>query len=241
MEFVIAGEIRFSTVRLTLENVATGDEIHMPPSAVFIMLILLRNHGKIVERNSFINTAWTEFGLELSGNTLNQYISVIRKNLSRLGLDSEAIITVPRVGFYFSELLKVESSEKGIPSKNLKPHKKLCIIFLTVLLIITEVFILQKGSRDRMNYELTTLGMIDKCEVYSTHNLTDTYAHVAMTLAKEASLKYLPCHENSVFIFDADSGIVFQNDGRFFLSRCDVSPVTGKFAGCHEALIYETR
>lgn len=241
MEYLLSGEIRFSTNRSILENVKTGDVIHMPPAAAFIMLILLRNHGKIVERNNFIDIAWTEFGLELSGNTLNQYISLIRKNLSRLGLDSEVILTVPRIGFYLSEMTEVEAIDSEEKSTRRNSLLKLYFTGFVVLLIIFEVIFLDKTSQDKLNYDLIRLGAIGGCEVYSSHNLTDTYGRLAMKIAQETSEKYLPCEKNSVFIFDADGGIVFQDDGRVFLSRCDMSPVTGKIAGCHEALIYETR
>lgn len=240
MDYLIAGEVTFSMSRLVLTNTISGDDIHLPPAAALILLILVRNHGRVVERDRIIDIAWVEFGLELSGNTLNQYISLLRKNISRLGIESEAIITVTRVGFCFSDKIEVKASEVAA-EKNKTQNKKWLLIIAALLIIFFEIGFIFIYSPSRHDSDLVRLGTLNECEIFSTRNISNTYATAAKNIAKSLSLKYLPCHKNSVYLFDANNGLILQHDGRAYLSRCDVSPETGEFAGCQEVIIYETR
>jgi DNA-binding winged helix-turn-helix (wHTH) protein len=42
---------------------------------------------------------WDAYGQEASNNSLNQYLSVLRKAFRNVGLEHEIIITVPKQGF----------------------------------------------------------------------------------------------------------------------------------------------
>lgn len=239
MEFLIAEKIWFSTISFKLLNVDTNEEINLPPAAAFILQVLLQNQGRVVERNRFIDIAWNEYGFELSGNTLNQYISLLRKNLRRVGLEDDAITTLTRVGFCFSDHIEVKNPENISIKKKAPPYKKMFFLIASIL-VMAEIFIII-ASHSSGNYKLIKLGSVDGCDIYSTRNLTDTYGKTARDLAATLSRKNLICEKNAVFLFDADGSLIFQRDGRAFLGRCDVSPVTGKFAGCQEILVYETR
>lgn len=240
MEFLIAEKIWFSTISFKMLNVGTSEEINLPPAAAFILQVLLQNQGRVVERNRFIDIAWKEYGFELSGNTLNQYISLLRKNFRRLGLEDDAITTLSRVGFCFADHLEVKKPESLSNKKNTRPYKTIAFVILSIL-VITEILFITNTTHSFSNYNLVRLGSVDGCDIYSTRNLTDTYGKTARELAATLSRKNLVCEKNAVFLFDADGSLIFQRDGRAFLGRCDVSPVTGKFAGCQEILVYETR
>lgn len=240
MEFLIAKEIIYSSTRSALIKVGDGEMIHLPPAASFILLSLLKNHGKVVERNTFIESAWNDFGFELSGNTLNQYISLLRKNFLRLGTDSEIITTITRAGFSISEQIDVsfEENEKKISTFS---AGKWVLLLAALIVILLEIIFLIPDKISQKKTDLILLGDLDGCDIFSTFNLTTTYGETAKNIAREISSKYLPCRENSVFLFDADGGLVFQKDGRAYLGRCDVSPASQDFAGCQEVVIYETR
>lgn len=52
---------------------------------------LLENADRMVGREELLNNIWDKYGLEPSNNSVNQYISLIRKSLSELGCDEEII------------------------------------------------------------------------------------------------------------------------------------------------------
>lgn len=243
MGLTINDVVYFNINDYSLKNLVTNDSITLPVSAGCIFLILIKNRGDIVLRDTILEESWQHFGLEISNNTLNQYISLLRKNLVRLGIEDEVIKTIPKVGFCFSEEVSItDDSERKdhdlsrIPERSRTiPHLSLII----VLVLLLEVGFTVLRSSPSFAYELTQTGKIDECDLYVTKNLSAAYKKEALEIAKPLSEKYLPCRKKSIFIFDAQGGIIFQRDGRAYLSRCDINPKTGAFAGCSEVLIYE--
>jgi Tol biopolymer transport system component/DNA-binding winged helix-turn-helix (wHTH) protein len=73
--------------------------VSLTPKAFQTLVVLLRNHGKVVEKEYFFNEVWAETFVEES--TLAQNIRTLRKTLSRFHSDREFIATVPRRGYQF--------------------------------------------------------------------------------------------------------------------------------------------
>ena len=71
----------------------------LTPKAFQTLVVLLRNHGKVVEKEYFLNEVWADTFVEES--TLAQNIKTLRKTLSRFNQDKEFILTVPRRGYQF--------------------------------------------------------------------------------------------------------------------------------------------
>jgi Tol biopolymer transport system component/DNA-binding winged helix-turn-helix (wHTH) protein len=76
-----------------------GQPVSLTPKAFQTLVVLLRNHGKVVEREYFLNEVWADTFVEES--TLAQNILTVRKTLSRFRKDKEFIVTVPRRGYQF--------------------------------------------------------------------------------------------------------------------------------------------
>jgi DNA-binding winged helix-turn-helix (wHTH) protein len=72
-----------------------------------LLWLLLERQGELLMRDDIIYHVWTRHGLEGSNNSLNQYISTIRRSLGAFGLEGEIIKTVPRLGFMFSREINV--------------------------------------------------------------------------------------------------------------------------------------
>lgn len=72
-----------------------------------LLWLLLERQGELLMRDDIIYHVWARHGLEGSNNSLNQYISTIRRSLSAFGLEGETIKTVPRMGFMFSREISV--------------------------------------------------------------------------------------------------------------------------------------
>ena len=73
--------------------------VSLTPKAFQTLVVLLRNGGKVVEKEHFLNEVWADTFVEES--TLAQNILTLRKTLSRFRQDKEFIATVPRRGYQF--------------------------------------------------------------------------------------------------------------------------------------------
>src|SRR3982751_1400451 len=71
--------------------------VPLTPKAFQTFVLLLRNHGKVVEKECFFNEVWKDTFVEES--TLSQNILTLRKTLNRFRKDREFIVTVPRRGY----------------------------------------------------------------------------------------------------------------------------------------------
>src|ERR1700754_34887 len=76
-----------------------GQPVPLTPKAFQTLVVLVRNHGRVVEKEYFLNEVWTDTFVEEA--TLAQNIRTLRKNLGRFRGDKEFIITVPRRGYQF--------------------------------------------------------------------------------------------------------------------------------------------
>ena len=81
--------------RLTFDD----QPVPLTPKALQTLIVLLRHHGKVVEKEYFLNEVWADAFVEES--TLAQNILTLRKTLSRFRKDKEFIVTVPRRGYQF--------------------------------------------------------------------------------------------------------------------------------------------
>jgi DNA-binding winged helix-turn-helix (wHTH) protein len=87
-----------------------------------IMKLLVAHHGNVIEREGFLRDVWDERGLQGSNNSLNQYISILRKMLASLVPDTGFIVTVPKMGFMLSADIPVtplrSAETQSLPVKN---------------------------------------------------------------------------------------------------------------------------
>jgi DNA-binding winged helix-turn-helix (wHTH) protein/Tol biopolymer transport system component len=90
--------------------------VSLTPKAFQTLVVLLRHHGKVVEKEYFLNEVWADTFVEES--TLAQNILTLRKTLSRLKQDTEFIVTIPRRGYQFvgevEEIAGVDEEIAGV-------------------------------------------------------------------------------------------------------------------------------
>jgi len=103
MRFNIEGVVIFDTEKALLVNLLTGDCIELSQTSARLLAALLTHSGEVLARDEIFQSIFDKFGARASNSNLNQYISILRKNLHDLGIEQEIIITVPRVGFTISE------------------------------------------------------------------------------------------------------------------------------------------
>ncbi|HEC2037740.1 TPA: winged helix-turn-helix domain-containing protein [Klebsiella oxytoca] len=241
MDYLIGDRVYFSTASGSLRDTLTGEDVHLPPSAIFILTMLIQHHGDAVSRELFFDTAWNEYGFQLSGNTLTQHVSLLRRHLRYAELPEDTILTLPRRGFCLNDAVPIQAisvQASPHPFQQKSPLRwKRGILFLAGILVLTEIIWVVNAERGRHNWTPSFLGRLGNCDVYTTHNLNQSYASQAMRIATGLAGRYLPCGKDEIYIFDTDGGLIFQHDGRAFLSRCDQLP-GGHLSGCQEVLIY---
>ncbi|WP_260513624.1 transcriptional regulator [Serratia fonticola] len=77
-----------------------------------LLLLLIANYGKPVEREVIFKKVWDDYGMISSNNNLNQCVSKLRRVLKVMGIDDEVIVTVPKIGFMLRREIQVEISEE---------------------------------------------------------------------------------------------------------------------------------
>lgn len=122
-----------------LDNNHLGMSVTMAPSSNRLFLILISNHGSPVERDEILKSVWDEYGLRSSNSNLNQYISMLRKQLVQVGLPEDTIITIPKVGFMLNGNLSVKKIENASINnkKNLSNKKNYNFIYFFVALFFS--------------------------------------------------------------------------------------------------------
>jgi len=248
MPYIIEEVVMFDEVKGSLSNLETKDEISLPPTASCILLFLLSNDRAPVERRQFIEQVYAKFGFDLSNNTLNQYISLLRKNIRNLGVGSEVIITVPRVGFYVSSDVNVVKKSRGssgvIELRNdsgKAVNKKLVVTaIIIVFLIVAEIIsLLFSNYVVPEQYSLERAGKIGKCDLYLPVNLSRIQSTDQEKAAAKLADRYLPCTPGSVFIYDINAINYLNGTGKIYLSRCTGTPGEDSYAVCSELTFNE--
>lgn len=245
MPHLIDGVVRFDEIKGSLMNVETGDEISLPPSAVCVFIILLNNEKNPVERGEFMEQVYLRFGFDMSNNTLNQYISLLRKNLKNLGVDVDVITTIPKIGFCISpdvvvvnESIKLDfSSAKNIRKSNFI----ICFIFITgFVIVLAELAGLNFLKKiEPATYDLVKKGRIDACDLFMPSNLNAVHYYEYESSARDIARKYIPCTTGSIYIYDIDAVSFLNDTGRKYLARCTGIPNQNDYAICAEISLNE--
>lgn len=229
---------------LTLQNDPDSDSQVLTCTAQHILNLLIAHHGMVVERETFFEQVWDERGLRGSSNSLNQYISILRKIFATLVPDSPFIVTVPKVGFMFSaETSIVPLSAPRVPTVA-KPEKISRARNFTALYALVTVIVLTLCStaiawkNQQQQAEIYLLDHIDTCPVYTLAPLADVFRERAKTLIKQIKNDgAFSCLNHSVFYAHIQDPLLYGDDGRLVLSQC--SQFLGKASACQTLYYYE--
>lgn len=235
--FIIEKEFIYDEIRGLIWNKQLDTEqINIPPTAARLLDLFIESKGRVLSRDELLNTIWDKYGISPSNNTLNQYISFLRKVFCKIGLQHELIITVPRVGFLMNgdiDVKHIESLSYAKKTKKIKPKVFFYLIVLVSMLIIIPVTLL--GFNKHKTADLYTLGLIDDCPVYMLYKNSEQTTEVKLKIAKELILKYAPCKRGSIFIYHPSDSLILTGGGAQFISRCTFQKNNSQeFAGCYD-------
>ncbi|HEY1846714.1 MAG TPA: winged helix-turn-helix domain-containing protein [Buttiauxella sp.] len=99
MRYLLHGMLVFDLKEGSLSTVDTGQSIKLPYPAVLLLDVFCQNVQVLIPRDTLMDKAWTDNGFRGSGSNLYNSLSSIRKAISTLGIEQQAIRTQPKVGF----------------------------------------------------------------------------------------------------------------------------------------------
>jgi len=86
----------------SLYSLERNESITLATPASLCFELLIKNQGEVISQEELLHAVWGERGMNVTQNTLHQNISLLRKSLSRLGINALIIQTIPRRGFMLS-------------------------------------------------------------------------------------------------------------------------------------------
>ena len=99
------GPFRLDPVKRRL--LRDGETIRLTPKAFDLLLVLVEERGRTVEKDELLERVWA--GTIVEENNLNQNITTLRKSLGDSRHESQYIATIPGVGYRFvAEVRKIE-------------------------------------------------------------------------------------------------------------------------------------
>jgi TolB-like protein/DNA-binding winged helix-turn-helix (wHTH) protein len=119
----VATFYRFEDVRIDLDSFRlfkAGKVVLVEPKALNLLIFLVENRGRLVERRELISAVWGE--AFVTDHVLNYAIGQLRKALADDAKKPRYIETVPTLGYRFIAEVEVESPEEtnaaSIPAKS---------------------------------------------------------------------------------------------------------------------------
>jgi DNA-binding winged helix-turn-helix (wHTH) protein/TolB-like protein len=118
------GEFRLNTVERSIES--AGHPVSLAPKALDLLIVLVENRGRIVERDDLMRRVWPDTFVE--DNNLAFNISVLRKLFGESGTSPHYIETIPKRGYRFVAEVREAASEKTEPIPAMEPRTETEIV-----------------------------------------------------------------------------------------------------------------
>ncbi|VGC13270.1 transcriptional regulator [Klebsiella quasipneumoniae] len=196
---------------------------------------LLERHGEIVSRDELLDNVWEAYGLNASNNSLNKYISDLRRYLATAGVGSEVIVTVPKIGFMISQdvivdkknsQIKQETTDTKLDKKFFLYSKRFnfkkfrfclyALIILTLIIVVFDFVNKDLVAENTLYYKFS----INSCDVYSLSNANnDNKEENIEKINKLLKNKNTQCMKDEVVIYDFNDNDIPK---RNFLAKCKV-------------------
>lgn len=242
MKIIIEKFICFDDVSGTLTNMDTQDSILLPITASLIFSYIISHQGEVLERAVIFENVWSKYGQTPSNNTLTQYISLIRKDLSNLGLPTEVIVTIPKVGFIVP--LEVDINNSQTVHEEIDIHNpissRVIILSLSSILIVM-VSVLYYLAEYRLTEQVTYhLGYFHNCEIRGLSVMTSAQISSSLDRTNRFAELYLPCTDDAIYYIGLPHLATGKRSSRFILAQCNMSKkYDGKLTSCKSVLFYE--
>jgi DNA-binding winged helix-turn-helix (wHTH) protein/Tol biopolymer transport system component len=96
--------------------IKSGEAAHVEPTAFRVLLLLLRNPGKLVTKDEILSTVWAD--ASVSDNSLTRSIATLRRLLGDDTREPRYIATVHTVGYRFLCDVRMATDVVGVATEN---------------------------------------------------------------------------------------------------------------------------
>ncbi|HAU4330977.1 winged helix-turn-helix domain-containing protein [Citrobacter freundii] len=219
MLYTLDGKVIYDPINGTLlrPDEKMADATHLTTLASKILHHLVLHHGELVTRDTLFNEVWEKAGIVSSSNTLNQYISLLRKTLAGYLGERDIIVTVPRAGYYLSKDISVS---EHIHLRRRIPHIQQYIMAAVALMMIVSGSILYTTQPAKITPR--QIGELKGCPVYDISGVKSDVADASsFAVAKEALEKNNQiCTQTTAFYIFAEEALHLHKPARVMFSRC---------------------
>lgn len=240
MKYQLADTLIYNDDDATLTLSGSDESQRLTDTANTIFSLLVKHAGMVVDRETLLREVWDQRGLQGSNNSLNQYISILRKMLAAVVPDTVFIVTVPRTGFMLNGDLNVVrlNQPKSQPAPAVVPRRDphwLALFCTLITLIVCASWLAWKQHKNQSDVFL--LSHIGHCPVYTFAPLADVFHDRAVALAQAIQREgTFTCNGDAVFYLHIQDALFYGDSGRLVLSQCSHS--RGRASACRTLYYY---
>ena len=217
------------------------EKIILSPIVSRLLHFLLEENGRVLTRDEILDNVWSKQGLEASGNSLNQYISQIRKIFQNFGLSESTIKTIPRIGFFFDNNVScLRDNTHTPPTTSLIPPEKIKIVnmkrgifyFCFAIMWMSLIFIhipefktnfIKKDGFSPVPINPYKIGEMNECTIY-TIEMGNAQSPQMLSIAKDMLSTYgVDCSFERDVYFHSQNTVLNAPYNRLFISVCSAS------------------
>lgn len=217
-----------------------NDEIALTPIANSILKHLINFQGHVISKDNLIELISEDTGRRVSGNTIVQYMSNLRKIFKDTLPDVEIIVTVPGQGYLLSEEPAISAEDTAGMTDNIPPpspditaarapegniNKRVFAVIFLLSAAIVAVTMLYSTLIRKYTYPVQTTNLLrhyDGCPVYILHYLLseerrDLYDRRFTDIVTRHNVS---CTQNASFYMSMNRGAEDGVSGNVMLAKC---------------------
>lgn len=219
MLYILDSKVIFDPVNGTLCRVGekASEATQLTTIASKILHHLVEHPGELVTRDTLFNEVWEKAGIVASSNTLNQYISLLRKTLAGYIGDKNFIVTVPRAGYYLSKEIQVSAfTHQNLSWASLTKYIS-AIVGMVAIFSVWWVY-----SSQPIKDIPRKIGELERCSVYDISGVKSDVADAFnLSVAREIFKKNNQiCTKNSSFYIFSQESLHLHKPARVLFSNC---------------------
>lgn len=236
MKYQLADTLIYNDDDATLTLMDSAESQRLTDTANAIFSLLVKHAGMVVERDTFLSEVWDRRGLQGSNNSLNQYISILRKMLAAMVPETAFIVTVPKTGFMLSADLRVVRLTLAAPVAHARRDPHWLALFGTLITLVVCASLLA-WKQHKNQSDVFLLSHIGRCPVYTFAPLADVFHDRAIALAQAIQREgTFTCSGDGVFYLHIQDALFYGDSGRLVLSQCAHS--RGRASACRTLYYY---
>lgn len=188
-----------------------------------LLIFLIEEQGRVISRNEIFHDVWDRWGLDGSNNSLNHFISRLRKVFAACELPNDAIKTVPRIGFMLSEDLDIQKIDA--PSFVEKGNSYIKFFIWSTYILITAllfyILIVYLPISDNKKIPTQMVGNYQNCNVYSLTSPLDVNKNKLLNNVDKIALEFnIDCSLPGTIFLQIDKKALYSDGGVIYIAHC---------------------